>query len=72
MEQPSIANGRISIPADVQERKFLLEKLAESEERYATDVNASNLGLWDFDVLNSLIVAAGKIAEIHGLTSNDE
>ena len=72
MEQPSIANGRISIPADVQERKFLLEKLAESEERYATAVNASNLGLWDFDVLNSQIVAAGKIAEIHGLTSNDE
>src|SRR5687768_3243405 len=72
MEQPSIANGRISIPADVQERKFLLEKLAQSEERYATAVNASNLGLWDLDVLNSKIIVGGKMAEIHGLTSNDD
>src|SRR5688572_4531736 len=72
MEQPSIANGRISIPADVQQRKFLLEKLAESEERYATAVNASNMGLWDLDVLNSKIIVGGKMAEIHGLTSNDD
>jgi PAS domain S-box-containing protein len=44
----------------------------KSEERYVTTVNASDLGLWDFDIASKKMVAAGKMAEIFGIDSNEQ
>lgn len=57
---------------DITERKNIEQRIRESEERYATTVQASDLGLWDFDVLNQKILAAGNMAAIHGIPTNEE
>ena len=57
---------------DITEEKQVVLALRESEERYATTIYVSELGLWDFDVVNQTLVGAGKIAQIYGLKSNEE
>lgn len=64
--------GQIATSIEISEQVLARKKIKESEERYATTVNASDLGLWDFDVLNQKVVAAGKMAEIYGLSSNED
>ena len=61
-----------AVSVDISEQRRTQQILQESEERYATTVTASDLGLWDFDVLNQTLVAAGKMAEIYGLPSNED
>jgi PAS domain S-box-containing protein len=57
---------------DITGRKNIEQRIKESEERYAITVQASDLGLWDFDVINQKIVASGNMAAIYGISSNEE
>ncbi len=62
----------LSTSTDYTALKQATEKIKESEERYATTVMASDLGLWDYDVINKIAIASGGMAEIYGLSSNLE
>jgi PAS domain S-box-containing protein len=64
--------GVIASAQDVTEQVLARKRVEESEERYATVINASDLGIWDFDVPSQRIVAAGRMDEIYGLGSNEE
>jgi PAS domain S-box-containing protein len=55
---------------EVTEQVLSREIIKKSEESYATAVYFSDLGMWDFDVVNSKITTTGKMAEIFGLPSN--
>lgn len=55
---------------DVTEQMEIQEQLKQSEERLLTTINASGLGLWDFDVLNEKVIAGGNMAKIYGFDSN--
>lgn len=57
---------------DITESKKIQQKISESEERYATTVYSSDLGLWDFDAIANTTVSSGRMAEILGFTSNGE
>jgi PAS domain S-box-containing protein len=56
---------------DITKEREAEQAIWESEERYATTVYASNLGLYDFDALTGKVTAAGKMAEIYGLENNE-
>ncbi|WP_207515791.1 PAS domain-containing protein [Longitalea luteola] len=58
--------------SDITERIRIESQLKINEERYALTINATNLGIWDFDVKNQVVVGSGKIAAIYGLASNEE
>ncbi len=60
------------LSTDITALKETENKLRESEERYATVINASDLGVWDFDVQKQELVGAGKMADIYGLASNHD
>jgi len=64
--------GQLAVSIDVTEQVLARKKIEESEERYALTINATNLGIWDFDVKNQVVVGSGKIAAIYGLDSNEE
>lgn len=57
---------------DVTGQKNIEQRIKESEERYAVTVMASDLGLWDFDVINQKLVVSGNMAAIYDLPSNEE
>jgi PAS domain S-box-containing protein len=57
---------------DITESKKIQHKIIESEERYATTVYSSDLGLWDFDVFANTTVSSGRMADIFGFASNEE
>ncbi|MEO6219387.1 MAG: PAS domain S-box protein, partial [Ginsengibacter sp.] len=63
--------GITGVAVKITENVNAKKKLQESEESYMTIVNASNLGLWDYDVLNDKINLTGQMAEIYGYSSNE-
>lgn len=58
--------------SDITERIRIQSQLKINEERYALTINATNLGIWDFDVKSQVVVGSGNIAAIYGLDSNEE
>jgi PAS domain S-box-containing protein len=62
----------LSTSTDYTTIKQAAERIKESEERYATTVMASDLGLWDYDAQKRILIASGDMAEIYGLSSNEE
>lgn len=60
------------IAQDITEEKNAQQRIRESEERYALTINATNLGIWDFDVKNKVVIGSGKMAAIYDLAFNEE
>ncbi|MBD0284807.1 MAG: PAS domain-containing protein [Flavisolibacter sp.] len=61
----------IGVIQDVTEQREAARLIKESEERYATTVEASDLGLWDFHVQPGVFFAYGRLANIFGIASNE-
>lgn len=71
-EDNGTVTGVVVVASEVTDQMKARLIIEESEERYALTVDASGLGLWDFDVLNRKVIASGKMAEIYGLASNEQ
>ena len=56
---------------DVTTTKELLQKLSESEERYALAASASNAGIWDWHIPSSKLWWSERFCEIVGITLSD-
>ncbi len=56
---------------DITEQLKIQEQLKITEERYATTISASGLGLWDFDVAGKKVIAEGNMAQLYWLPSNE-
>jgi len=59
--------GVVAVYADITERKRTGAALRESEERLELAVQASQSGLWDWDVLNNVRHVSDRFKEILGL-----
>ena len=57
----------LSITRDITERKIAEESLRKSEERYALIIDASNEGIFDWDVINDIGFVSEKFRQIYGL-----
>lgn len=61
-----------AVVMEITGRKKAEEALQQSESRYATTVEASELGLWDYDLTTGKGIFYGRMAAIWGFTSNAE
>ena len=63
--------GGVGVNKDITAQHAADLRLKESEERYATTVYASDLGLWDYDLEQQRFTVSGKMAAIYGVSSNE-
>ena len=70
--------GYLGTISDITEKKQTENKqkkiehaLRESEERLRLALNAGNIGVWDWDIVNNNISWSEKIYEIHGVKKDD-
>jgi PAS domain S-box-containing protein len=71
-EVDGAVSGIMIHAVDVTEKALASKKVKKSEQRYAVIAEASELGLWDFDIATATIVCTGKMAAILGLPDSHE
>jgi diguanylate cyclase (GGDEF)-like protein/PAS domain S-box-containing protein len=64
--------GTVAVYADVTERKRTEAALRESEQRLDLAVQASQSGLWDWDVVNNVRHVSDRFKEILGLPDDTD
>ena len=73
-ERLDTANGyRVSVVMQLKATGYDLSCfVSDNEARYAMTVEASELGIWDYDLRTGAFTAAGKMATIWGYDTNEE
>lgn len=56
---------------DIHERKVAEIKLYETNLRYQLATEATELGIWDWDIVNNEVVLDDKIYELYGISEED-
>ncbi|WP_414590479.1 PAS domain S-box protein [Anabaena sp. CCY 9614] len=59
------------IAEDITERKQIEESLQESEARLSLALEASHMGMWDWNLISNELVCSSNLGNIYGLPSGD-
>jgi len=62
--------GRMWSFRDITERKHAEEELLKMTERLSLAVRAGNIGIWDWDVVNNILVWDDQMYRLYGITSD--
>jgi PAS domain S-box-containing protein len=60
-----------SIGRDVTERKVIEERLNALLERYNLAIKAGKLAVWDYDIINNLLIWDERVFELYGVKQGD-
>ncbi|HTP63877.1 MAG TPA: PAS domain-containing protein, partial [Geobacteraceae bacterium] len=62
--------GAIGTVIDITERKLAEERLQEATQRLELALSAGHLGIWDWDIVNDLLVWNERMFELYGVSKD--